>query len=313
MVEISKRFVLILFLSIVISSACNQKKEEGDAKMKMVNSSDLAELENKINEYISSTKEFIAVSFQDTEQEFYLGINDTISLHAASTMKVPVMMEIFRQAESGRFSLNDSLTIRNEFRSIIDDSRYSLDINEDSGDRLYSMIGSKESIRDLVNEMITYSGNLATNLLIDTVRAKNVQAFMRSLGANDIQVLRGVEDLKAFSAGRNNTTTAKDLAIIFQTIYDGKYWSKESRQEMIDILLDQQLRKKLPAKLPSEVRVAHKTGSITEIDHDGGIIFPKGFSPYILVVLTKGFENHDEAQESIAEISRMVYDWYVKH
>lgn len=281
--------------------------------MKVVNSSDLSELENQLNKYISSTKEFIAVSFQDTDRQFYLGIQDTISLHAASTMKVPVMMEIFRQAEAGLFSLNDSLTIRNEFRSIIDNSKFSLDINEDSGDRLYAMIGSNESIRNLVNEMITFSGNLATNLLIDTVKAENVQSFMIKIGANDIRVLRGVEDLKAYSAGKNNTTTAKDLAIIFQTIYDGKYWSDESRQEMIDILLDQHLRKKLPAKLPSDVSVAHKTGSITEIDHDAGIIFPKEFSPYILVVLTKGFENHEEAQESIAEISRMVYDWYVKN
>ena len=313
MVEIFKRFILILFLSVLISLSCNQKKGEGDANMKMGNASDLAELENRLNKYISSTNEFIAISFQDTDQQFYLGINDTISLHAASTMKVPVMMEIFRQAEAGRFSMNDSLTIRNEFRSIIDNSKFSLDINEDSGDRLYSMIGANESIRNLVNEMITYSGNLATNLLIDMVKAKNVQAFMVSVGANDIQVLRGVEDLKAFRAGRSNTTTAKDLAIIFQTIYDGKYWSKESRQEMIDILLDQQLRKKLPAKLPSDVKVAHKTGSITEIDHDGGIIFPKEFPPYILVVLTKGFENHEEAQESISEISRIIYDWYIKN
>jgi beta-lactamase class A len=313
MVEISKRFILILFLSGLILTACNQKKGEGDAKMKMVNSSELGELENRLQKYINGTNEFIAISFQDTDQNFYLGINDTVSLHAASTMKVPVMMEVFRQAEAGRFSMDDSLTIQNEFRSIIDNSIFSLDINEDSGDRLYSMIGSEESIRSLVNEMITYSGNLATNLLIDTVKAKNVQEFMILLGAKDIRVLRGVEDLKAFRAGKNNTTTAKDLAIIFQAIYDGKYWSKESRKEMIEILLDQHLKKKIPAKLPSEIKVAHKTGSITEIDHDSGIIFPIGYPPYILVVLTKGFENHEEAQERIAEISRMIYDWYVKN
>jgi beta-lactamase class A len=80
---------------------------------------------------------------------------------------------------------------------------------------------------------------------------------------------------------------------------------------MIDILLDQHFRKKIPGKLPSEVKVAHKTGSITKISHDSGIVFPKDFTPYILVVLTKGFKDHDEAEDSIAQISRMIYDWYV--
>jgi len=300
-----------LFLSGIIVTACNQNNEKGNSKMKQINKFEIAELEDQLNNYIDLREELIAISLQDTDKQFYLGIKDTLSFHAASTMKVPVMMEVFRQSESGRFSIDDSLSIRNEFRSIIDNSWFSLDIGEDSGDRLYSMIGKKEVIRAVVDDMITTSSNLATNLLIDTVGATRVQTFMESLGAKDIQVLRGVEDLKAFEAGKNNTTTAKDLAIIFQTIYDGRYWSERSRNDMLEILLDQHLRKKIPAKLPSEVKVAHKTGSITKIDHDSGIIFPKGCTPYILVVLTKGFEDHKEGQETIAEISRMIYDWYI--
>jgi beta-lactamase class A len=233
-----------------------------------------------------------------------------VSVHAASTMKVPVMMEIYRQAEKGKYSLNDSLLIKNEFKSIIDGSPYSMDISEDGGDRLYSMIGSKESIRALVKEMIVFSGNLATNLLIEMAGAENVQKFIQSIGAKDIKVLRGVEDIKAYRAGKSNTTTAKDLAIIFQAIYNGPYWTEESRKEMLDILLEQHFRSKIPAKLPAEVKIAHKTGSITQIDHDAGIIFAPDYLPYVLVVLTKGFEDHEEAQESIADISHMVYEWY---
>ncbi len=278
--------------------------------MKQAKASELSDLENELNAFIQSREELVSIALQDTEKKFYLGINDTISLHAASTMKVPVMMEIYRQAESGTFALEDSILVQNEFKSIIDGSLYSLDINEDGGDRLYSMVGKKETVRSLVNEMITFSGNLATNLLIEFVEAKNVQKFMESLGAEDIRVLRGVEDIKAYRAGKNNTTTAKDLAIIFQVIYEGRYWSEQSKNEMIDILLDQQYRKKIPAKLPADVKVAHKTGSITQIDHDSGIIFPPDYVPYILVVLTKGFEDHSEAQECIAEISKLIYDWY---
>jgi beta-lactamase class A len=270
-----------------------------------------AHLEQQIKSFIKNKDALIAVALQDVEQKFYLGINDTISLHAASTMKVPVMMEIFRQADQGKFKMDDSLLIKNEFKSIVDGSSYSLDISEDGGDRLYSMIGSKESVRALVNEMIVYSGNLATNLLIELADAGNVQHFMESIGANDIRVLRGVEDIKAYRAGKNNTTTANDLAIIYQAIYNGSYWSDQSRAKMLDILLRQHYHSKIPAQLPAQVKVAHKTGSITRIDHDSGIIFPQGYVPYILVVLTRGFEDHTKARETIARISRMVYDWYI--
>jgi beta-lactamase class A len=310
MLKISIQIFITLLLSLMIFISCRQNGE-GDIKMKQANESDLAKLKKQLKDYSGNKEELVAVSFQDTEKNFYLGMNDTVSLHAASTMKVPVMMEVFRQSESGRFLMDDSLIIINEFKSIMDNSIYSLDIGEDSGERLYSMIGSKVSIREIVNDMITYSSNLATNLLIDFVEAKNVQKFMESFGAKDIKVLRGVEDLKAYRAGKNNTTTAQDLATIFQVIYDGEFWGEKSRGEMLDILLDQHFRTKIPAKLPVEVKVAHKTGSITRIDHDSGIIFPKGYKPYILVVLTKGFEDHLEAQECIADISRKVYDWYV--
>lgn len=301
---------LTLLLSGIILITCNQKNGEGDSTMKQANSSELSDLEMRLKKFIEGKEELVAISFQDTDQQFYLGINDTISLHAASTMKVPVMMEVYRQSESGRFSMEDSLTIRNEFRSIIDNSLFSLDIGEDSGDRLYSMIGSRESIRSLVNEMITYSGNLATNLLIDLVGAGNVQELMYKIGANDIQVLRGVEDIKAYRAGKNNTTTAKDLAILYQAILEGKEWSDESRQDMLNILLDQKYKQKIPVGLPPGVKVAHKTGSITQIDHDCGVIFPPERCPYILVVLTRGYEQHEKAQDCIAGISQIVYEWY---
>jgi beta-lactamase class A len=301
---------LILLVGLILTS-CEKSREE-EIKMRKVSETYLTNLKSKLNDYINVTDELIAIAFQDVNRQFYLGINDTISLHAASTMKVPVMMEIFRQAEAGTLKLEDSILIKNEFKSIVDESPYSLDIGEDGGDRLYSMIGSKESIRSLVHEMITYSGNLATNLIIEKVHAENVQKFMESFGAKDIRVLRGVEDIKAYRAGKNNTTTAKDLAIIYQVIYQGKYWRDAYREEMLDILSDQHFRSKIPAKLPADVKVAHKTGSITEIDHDSGIIFPEDRIPYILVVLTSGFEDHKVAQESIADISKMIYEWYMQ-
>jgi len=303
--KIIKSLIIILLVLSFIISAQNMEKEN----LQLEKITD--DLKVKLESYINNQPGLAALSLSIPHQNIYLGINDTILMHAASTMKVPVMIVIFNRAEQGQFSLDDSLMIRNEFKSIIDGSAYSLDIADDSGEKLYSFIGKKESIRNLIIDMITYSSNLATNLLIDYIGAENVQQKMKILGAHDIQVLRGVEDIKAYRAGKSNTTTAKDLTIILQAIMDGKAANSASTEEMINILLDQKFNTKIPAQLPQNVRVAHKTGSITAINHDTGIIYPENSKPYVLTVLTKGFEKPETAQNCIADISKTIYDWYV--
>ena len=245
------------------------------------------ELKIKLQSYVSSQSGEIAVALEIPDKNIYIGINDTVVMHAASTMKVPVMIEVFRQAKQGKFNLNDSLNVQNEFKSIIDGSTYSMDINEDSDDRLYGMLGKNESIRNLVIDMIIRSGNLATNLLIDLVTAENVQKMVNELGASEMKVLRGVEDIKAYRAGKSNVTTARALTRIFTAILQGRAADQKSSNEMIAILLQQEFNDKIPAGLPENVKVAHKTGSITAINHDSGIIYPPDDQPYVLTVLTR--------------------------
>ncbi len=228
--------------------------------------------------------------------------------HAASTMKTPVMIEVFRQARQGKFSLSDSIEVRNEFRSIVDSSLYSMEIGEDSDDSMYGLLGKKSTIRALVVQMITVSSNLATNLLIDLVGAKNVNTTMRELGAPDIQVLRGVEDIKAFRLGLNNTTTAYDLMVVMAAIAEGKAGDSASTAEMLDILAAQKWRSKIPALLPEGTRVAHKTGSITGVEHDSGIVYLPEGRAYVVVLLSKDVPDSERAIRALAEVSRMIYD-----
>ncbi len=265
------------------------------------------DLKLQIQDYIKTQSGEIAVSLEIPDQKIYLGINDTVVMHAASTMKVPVMIEVFKQAEEGKFALSDSIVVKNEFKSIIDGSIYSMDIDVDSGDRLYGLIGQKETIHNLVVDMIIWSGNLATNILIDLVNAENVQITVENMGASGMKVLRGVEDIKAYRAGKSNRTTAQALTKIFSALLQGNAGNENSTREMIQILLQQKFNDKIPAKLPEEVKVAHKTGSITEISHDSGIIFPPDGPPYVLTILTRGFEEAEDAKTAIAEISSMVY------
>ena len=273
----------------------------------------LTTLKNDILKQFSSVEGNFALAFLELDQKGeHIYINEKENFHAASTMKTPVMIEVFKQADEGKFSLDDSLIVKNRFKSIVDSSEFSLSLSDDSGEGLYKFIGQKMSIRDLVYNMITVSSNLATNILIDLVGAKNVMATMKNIGADDIRVLRGVEDLKAFDKGLNNTTTAYDLMIIFKRIAEGTVVSKEACKEMIKILCDQKLNTKIPAKLPIGIKIAHKTGSISGVEHDSGIIYLPNGKTYILVMLAKNLTDMQKGVEAEANISKMIYDYMIQ-
>ncbi len=266
------------------------------------------DLEKKIQELIrESGAEMVGVAYFDLATAKEILINADESFHAASTMKVPVMMEVFRQDKNGKLSLDDYVVIKNQFISIADGSRYSISAEDDSEKTLYSRVGKIETVQELVQMMITLSSNLATNLLIERVTAPSVMEFMRKIGANNISVLRGVEDGKAYELGMNNTATARDLMIILRYIARREAVSSKASSEMIKILLGQKFNDGIPAGLPKEVKVAHKTGLITNINHDAAIIYPPNRKPYVLVVLTRGIEDEKRANKLIADISRTLY------
>lgn len=251
----------------------------------------------------------VAVAVRDASTGLVYNHQADRVYHAASTMKVPVMFEVFRQAEAGRFSLTDSVLVRNEFRSIVDSSAYSLDLRDDADDQIYTHIGQSMTIRDLVYDMITVSSNLATNILIDRVGATAVQRTAQDLGTKHMKVLRGVEDIKAYRQGLSNTTTAADLAVLLQALMNKEVVSETADQEMIDVLLDQRFSEMIPAHLPEGTRVAHKTGQITAIHHDAGIVYPaEGGAPYVLVILIEGLNDDKDSAALGADIARAVHD-----
>ena len=250
----------------------------------------------------------VGLAYMDLGSGDTLFLNADTSFHAASTMKVPLMIELFRRAATGSFKMNQSLLMVNQFASIVDGSAYSLDKASDSDSSLYGRIGLRVPIDTLMRLMITRSSNFATNTLITLVGAPAVTATMRSLGASRIQVLRGVEDGKAFDKGLNNTITARDLATILRAIEEGKAASPDATREMREILLAQEFNERIPAGLPSGVRVAHKTGDITAIAHDAAIVYPPGRKPYVLVVLTRGITESKRSDKLIADLSTLIYE-----
>lgn len=238
-------------------------------------------------------------------------INASEEFHAASTMKTPVMIELFKQSRQGTFGLRDTIQIINTFKSIVDDSVYSLDVSDDSEDGLYGRIGENSTIYDLMYDMITVSSNLATNILIELVDAKKVTNSMREFGAMDIQVLRGVEDQKAFDQGLSNSTTAMDLLVIMLKIATHEAGTPEDCQEMMRILEAQKFNEIIPHFLPKEVKVAHKTGVITALHHDSGIVTLPDGTRYVLVLLSKNLGDFDEGTLMLAKVSKLVYNYVV--
>jgi beta-lactamase class A len=250
----------------------------------------------------------VAVSFRDLATGDSLDIDADDSFHAASTMKVPVMIELFRQAERGWLLLDQPILLVNQFASIVDGSPFSVDARDDSDSLMYTRIGERVPVRELLERMIVRSSNLATNALIAIVGASRANETAHALGARNIRVLRGVEDQKAYDAGLSNTTTSRDLATLMVAIEQNRAASRASCDSMRAILLRQEFNGEIPAGLPPGTPVAHKTGQITAVLHDAAIVYPRGRPPYVLVVLTRQIPDEKVARALIADLSRIVYE-----
>jgi beta-lactamase class A len=289
-----KQIPLLIFSSFILIVSSAQKPS-------------LKKLKKEIITAFSQQPGVFALAFKDLQTGKTLFIHEHEIFHAASTMKTPVLIEAYKQAAEGKLALTDSITIINEFKSIADSSHFSLDATDDSELELYKHIGGKSTLYNLLYQMIISSSNLATNIVIDKLGATNVMATIRSMGAKDIQVLRGVEDNKAYEKGLNNVVSAYDLALLFEKMANGKIVNQDASQAMIKILLDQKFRDIIPAKLPAGVKVAHKTGWITGIHHDSGIVFPPDGRKYVLVLLSKNLTDDKAGIEAMANVSEMIY------
>lgn len=293
-------FVPLFLLGALPAGCANQDNSDTDM------------FPSQVDAIIEGSGGEVALYYQDLGDRDSLLIRPDVRMHAASTMKVPVMIQLFADRDAGLLELDQALTVKTSFSSIVDGSPYSLFPGSDSDTTLYLAEGNEVTYRHLIELMITVSSNLATNILIETADAERVTESMRALGADSIVVLRGVEDGPAFEAGLSNTTTARDLGVIMSALGRGEVVSPTASEEMLEIMSRQQWRTKIPAGLPEGVRVAHKTGRITGISHDSGVVFPSGGPPYALVILTRGFEDPDRADGVAAEISRIVFDHHTR-
>lgn len=205
----------------------------------------------------------------------------------ASLYKLWIMATAFSQIENGSLSLDEQLS------SSIPDLNALFDISPEYAELTDGFISL--SVQQALTQMITISHNYAAMLLTKRITLSQVDTFLSSHG------------LMESSTGEPPTSTARDIALFYDLLYENKLAGKITTEDMITLLKKQQLNEKLPKYLPDTVEIAHKTGELDYFSHDAGIVF--GHKPYIIVVMSDS-DNPPAANERIASISNAVYSYF---
>jgi beta-lactamase class A len=232
--------------------------------------------------------------------------------HAASVIKVPVMVALFAAVDQGRVPLNGRLLVRNRFLSVIDGTPYRVDASRDADSEVHASLGRTMRLRDLAHHMIVTSSNLATNLLVDLLGVQTIRTVLADLGIQGVDVCRGVEDDRAFAQGISNRMTPNGAVALLRAIVAAEAISPESSTRMLTILSEQQfagtIGPGLPDPIRSAARVAHKTGDISTASHDLGVVFLPGRPPYLVGVFVESSGDSRERGEAGVAASGAVYE-----
>ncbi|MGQ0815759.1 MAG: serine hydrolase [Gemmatimonadota bacterium] len=251
-----------------------------------------------------------AVAFFDFRHNIGWSHHGERWFHAASTIKVPVLLGVFDAIEKGRLTEFSRVHVRNRFLSVVDGSAFRIEAGRDSTPEVHAALGKTLQVRELARHMIVTSSNLATNLLIDIVGVDTIQHALQDLRlADGIEFVRGVEDNTAWEQGINNRVTANGLLTALRMIAEERAISEDASRHMLDILHGQEFKRGIPAGLPGEARVAHKTGEISTVAHDAGIVYLPDREPYVLVILTEWDAGKTGRQDTIARISRAIFEY----
>lgn len=255
----------------------------------------------------------LSVALHDAESGFELHYNSDRWYHAASTIKVPILLGVFAAIDRGDLLPHSRVHVRNRFLSVVENVPFRVESGRDANSAVHAAIGKMMRVDELAYHMITTSSNLATNLLLGVIGPQSVNDALRALDLDDgLELRRGVEDELAFEHQINNRVTADGLLRVLVMLAEGKAFSPALSRRMMDILHGQEFNQGIPARLPKGARVAHKTGEISTIAHDAGVIYLPKRKPYALVVLTEWDPATSGRSRTIAAISHSIYEFLTR-
>jgi len=252
----------------------------------------------------------IAVALRDGETGLELHYHGDRWFHAASTIKVPILLGVFAAIDRGELLPHSRVHVRNRFLSVVENIPFRVESGRDANSAVHNAIGKMMRVDELAYHMITTSSNLATNLLLGVIGPDAVNRTLKELHVDQgIELRRGVEDELAFEKRINNMVTADGLLRILVMLSEGKAFSPALSRRMMDILHGQEFNQGIPARLPKGARVAHKTGEISTVAHDAGVIYLPKRKPYVLVILTEWDATATGRSRTIAAISHTIYEY----
>ena len=246
------------------------------------------------------------VVFHDLSSGERIALAADRTMHAASTMKTPILLEVMRRVDAATLRLEDEIPVANRFASIVDGSPFELEIEKETDGPTAEKLGKKAPLGFLIREMIIRSSNLATNIVLSLVGPQPVQELLAELGASTVHVRRCVEDTKAYEKGLNNETDAAGMATVMEAAVRSPKLSPRSRAKIWEILTAQTFNDQIPAGLhpQSGAVVGHKTGDISSVQHDAAVVRLPDGREYVLVLLATDFGANEEGRKSVIETTK---------
>ncbi len=256
----------------------------------------------EIEKLIGNSGADVAVAFRSLDSAQELFIQPDKQFHAANTIiQIPVMIELYAEAQAGELRLSDALRVHNNFRSIVDGSTLRLDPKDDPDPDVYRAIGKTMTLRELCGHMITRNSNLAGSLLIEKLGVDRIRERLHALRADGVQLVRGFEGRKANDKGPDNTTSARGVMELLWALTKGEAISPEASQEMIGVMAHSSSQRAAAAGPPSDTRAAQKSVEIAGANYQAMVVY--GPHSFVLAILTNGVADPGTGSALMAQIA----------
>jgi beta-lactamase class A len=230
----------------------------------------------------------VAIEDLTTGDQFFLHENEVFA--QASSIKIAVLAELYRQAQQGKLKLTDLYTV--QASDLVADSNIMGGLTPGV---------TRITLRDLATMMVAVSDNSATNVLIDRVGMENVNAMLDSLGLSHTRLRRKMMDLEAAKHGCENISTPREMMTLLAALHRGKVLNNEMEKDFFTMLSTGK-DSWIPRDLPPDLKVADKPGALEAVRNDSGIVFVEG-RPYVICVMTAYLENERDGEEAISKVS----------
>jgi beta-lactamase class A len=250
------------------------------------------------NEIISAAKVGAEISLLVKDfntQDILYSHEETRKVVSASIIKVPIMLTALEQVQEGKVKLDSLIELKDSI--ILEDTE------------VFEYGGGKYTLKELLAWMIIESDNTATNCLIDFFSMETINIFCKKLSLNSTRLGRRMLDFQAVKEGRNNYTSAKDMAILYEKLYNKTILTPDLCDTALDILKRQRHKQLSLRYIYDDIRVAHKTGSLDNLNHDAGIFYLP-HTHYYFGAFVWNAPGNAYAGKWIGRISKGIYEYY---